>query len=845
MTTGPHTRSPTIPNGVGTRWHVAAVAVFCLAAAANLRGWFLQDRLPPGDFAGYATVVAHVADLLVRYGHVPAWCAKWFAGTSHFMSPFKEYLTAPLVLWLGPVWGTKVMFVCLKIAAALAVYAFFVRLFRAPVAGLLAGYAHAFGNCGNYVFIHLDLAFSYVIFPLLVLAATELLRLRRWRWAVAAGALAASQLAVNYVQAMLVPALFLVLLVMRPWRGDSGDPPGSARPPPRGHRLLLLVGAGVVALVLGASQLAWFTVDLPHHAMMSRQEIERQSRLFVTQTPFQLLDRDGWLDPWLARHAPPGLHHPMFRKHQSARYLGAVAGLTCLFGWWMVRRELALRRWIQVFGAMFLLAYWLSIGPATITGQLAQSFGCSPMATRAVRMTLLGGAVAALGWAALRSWRRGGGRAIDGLTETLGGVTVLCLLVSTSLFGVARAVLPPFAMLRSPAHFFDLAPLFLAGAFGVTLVGIERRLASRATWYVCAAALAVLVVADAWPSSRVYDRGDPADRYREFARVLRGLSSIDPTERMAITPPHADRELVAAHSAAGLATSWLPWQAGAYWPAYSSAARLRWVIRSSVPLPDAEIWRAIGRIKYRLASSRGAGGPGWQLDVGSEGFGLWERAGLVPMAQAYSSYVVLVGIDDLTSRGLVPEAFRRNVAVVQVPDDASPVDGLGNLLRDAVHVWTHPEATHVAASALLDGAREGTVTEIDAGWGGDQAGALLRMQTAGEPLDVRYERAAPGDIVLTLGAGTAPALVLLSESYHPWWRATVDGRSRPVLRAQVAFMAVKLDAGERVVRLRFRPPIVLRAADVITRTGWIALGILVIAGGVIVRRRSSRARAGR
>jgi len=51
-----------------------------------------------------------------------------------------------------------------------------------------------------------------------------------------------------------------------------------------------------------------------------------------------------------------------------------------------------------------------------------------------------------------------------------------------------------------------------------------------------------------------------------------------------------------------------------------------------------------------------------------------------------------------------------------------------------------------------------------------------------------------------------PGLVYCSESWFPGWRATVDGREVPILRANYAFRAVEVPAGRSRVELSYRPP---------------------------------------
>ena len=47
--------------------------------------------------------------------------------------------------------------------------------------------------------------------------------------------------------------------------------------------------------------------------------------------------------------------------------------------------------------------------------------------------------------------------------------------------------------------------------------------------------------------------------------------------------------------------------------------------------------------------------------------------------------------------------------------------------------------------------------------------------------------------------------VLLNSAWHPWWRATVDGRPAEVLKANVLFRAVIVPPGKHTVRFTFHP----------------------------------------
>lgn len=60
------------------------------------------------------------------------------------------------------------------------------------------------------------------------------------------------------------------------------------------------------------------------------------------------------------------------------------------------------------------------------------------------------------------------------------------------------------------------------------------------------------------------------------------------------------------------------------------------------------------------------------------------------------------------------------------------------------------------------------------------------------------------EIVVDVNAA-APGYLVMSDMYHSGWRATVDGREAPVLRADYTFRAVPVEPGKHTIRLYFSP----------------------------------------
>ena len=86
--------------------------------------------------------------------------------------------------------------------------------------------------------------------------------------------------------------------------------------------------------------------------------------------------------------------------------------------------------------------------------------------------------------------------------------------------------------------------------------------------------------------------------------------------------------------------------------------------------------------------------------------------------------------------------------------------------------------------------------------------------------------------VVIEASATRPALVVLTDTDYPGWRASVDGSPVPIIRADTLFRAVAIPPGEHVVRFEYAPWSVLAGAaiSVIAAVGmtgavaWTALG---------------------
>jgi hypothetical protein len=98
-----------------------------------------------------------------------------------------------------------------------------------------------------------------------------------------------------------------------------------------------------------------------------------------------------------------------------------------------------------------------------------------------------------------------------------------------------------------------------------------------------------------------------------------------------------------------------------------------------------------------------------------------------------------------------------------------------------------------AAEVLFSEAPQEPETVEPAGAHAQQAGGQIRF-VHDEPSYVEI-----------MVHSTRPGYLVLSDSYYPGWKATVNGKARPIYLANFMFRAVPVGAGESIVRFRYMP----------------------------------------
>jgi hypothetical protein len=98
-------------------------------------------------------------------------------------------------------------------------------------------------------------------------------------------------------------------------------------------------------------------------------------------------------------------------------------------------------------------------------------------------------------------------------------------------------------------------------------------------------------------------------------------------------------------------------------------------------------------------------------------------------------------------------------------------------------------------------------------------GAVVR----GPSHEMSFEEVSSGRIRV---AATGPGVLFFGDAFHEGWHPYVNGRQRPLLRADVAFNAVELPSGSATVEWRFEPP-AFRAGMLISLAGLLFLTPIV------------------
>ena len=224
-------------------------------------------------------------------------------------------------------------------------------------------------------------------------------------------------------------------------------------------------------------------------------------------------------------------------------------------------------------------------------------------------------------------------------------------------------------------------------------------------------------------------------------------------------------------------------------------------------------------------------GAAWRI------FGSYERDGLglqpIPLAEmnavlAYADGTPLA--TRLFRLGAVSQVLALHTAGLS---DLAEVKTLPGPFLEPMHLFAVPKPlprSYVVSGVRVADGQEALDALIDPTFAPETEvllakGAARRAEPdfAGES---RIVKMLPDRVLLQVDSSRDAHLVLV-DAYDPGWRATVDGRPSPVLRANVGFRAVAVPAGRHVVELVYRPPAVLWGLAVSAAT--LLAGVILVA----------------
>jgi dolichol-phosphate mannosyltransferase len=740
----------------------------CVLAAclAVLAGSWLPQTGSSGELLGHAAKIEAILRLL-RTGDF-AWFPDYLTG-SPSATLLSFALSVPvyapgLLLASNPVIGMKITALVLFGLGGLAAFAFGRRLARDGWTGFAVGSAYLLAPQLLQRIGWQEHMTIVVVIPLVPLCFLALLRVAD-RGTPWDGVL----LGVAFSAALLAwskmgATLAIPLALFAAWQFLT-------RPECRTHLLRGALWAVPTVLLLGVLPLLPLLRERAFMTVFELDPLRAWQGIYSVRTATSWFDRAGELFAPLARSD---------RMDRGGYYLGLVGFLavavTIFLTWSPLRRSREVAA-IRFFLLIALAMFWISFGPRSVI------IGHFEFLSRAQEFADLG---IPLHWLALAAQ---GVLLFWCLSITRWRVPIFCVVFAIYLFVPAFRLLerfPLYSDLRAPDSFWILNGTFAwAVASALAVVFVLRAVPNPRLRPIFAAIAFAAAVADISPYFASFSKpGLSAGlfaKYREITAKLHG-----PSDRVfAISGRYFYLDL--------------PNTTGR--PLSSEALNRYLMPKHTARLQSAAQSSATDMISYlRLAGISDVFIERRDPDV-SGNFQRWFRA-MLPLRFENDAFFVLSNPSPLH-----PGFFAESA----VPADANN----GQYVQALSLAQTH----HLAVANLDDLPLDSlpgmkSPAEAAAAPGPD----FTRLQLAGPRTPATVTFSAPG----------RAGWIVLDESWHPDWKALVDGVPKPVYRAAGAFPATPISAATHRVEFQFRPPAWYSGCLATASISWLAaLGFLV------------------
>ena len=190
--------------------------------------------------------------------------------------------------------------------------------------------------------------------------------------------------------------------------------------------------------------------------------------------------------------------------------------------------------------------------------------------------------------------------------------------------------------------------------------------------------------------------------------------------------------------------------------------------------------------------------------------------------------LAVFGMALIDGRGTPHQLFgRRNVKYHEVYRDAevAVLENTAALPRAFVVSGAQTPSSGTALDAMehqpFDPRTEAIVAAAD-------ASAANLPEASGEVVGSAHIQEYVTDRVRLQASASQDALLVLTDTFYPGWRAFVDGQEQPIVRTDLLFRGVRLPAGDHQVELRFDPTSVKLGLAISLASLAVAMGLLAM-----------------